>query len=140
VHIVGKTMKILVADDQRQATIILEKLLDRFGHTVCVVEDGPAAVQQAKEFAPQAVFCDIEMPGMDGYQVAQAMRADPQLASLYLVAVSGHTEEEDRRRAAQAGFDYYVTKPIDIEQFRQILATFPRSSPPKAGQAPDQSV
>jgi CheY-like chemotaxis protein len=118
----------LVVDDQRDAAFLLRRVLERLGQQVCVAEDGRTALVKAREFHPQVVLCDIVLPDIDGYDVARSLRAEPDFVSVYLVALSGCAEEEDRRRAAQAGFDYHLAKPVDINQFQHLLARFPRFS------------
>jgi len=72
------------------------------------------------------VLCDIGLPDVDGYEVAQQIRADSTLKSAYLVALTGYGREEDRRRAAEAGFDYHVIKPVGKQQLDMLLADLPR--------------
>jgi two-component system CheB/CheR fusion protein len=71
------------------------------------------------------VLCDIGLPGMDGYAVARALRADPSVSSAYLVAVTGYASPEDARRAVGAGFDLHLGKPVPIEVLEEVLATAP---------------
>ena len=72
------------------------------------------------------VLCDIGLPGgFDGHGVARAFRADPDLRSAFLIALTGYGQEEDRRRALEAGFDAHLTKPADIEELKRLLAKSP---------------
>jgi CheY-like chemotaxis protein len=87
-----------------------------------VAHDGAAALAQAAAFHPQAVLCDLSLPGaLDGWALAREMRRDPALAGALLVAMSGYGEEEDRERGRQAGFDEYLIKPLDFARLREIL-------------------
>ncbi|MFT3915194.1 MAG: response regulator [Anaeromyxobacteraceae bacterium] len=112
----------LVVDDNRDAAESLAEVVELFGHDPEVAFDGPSALERARARPPDVVLCDIGLPGMDGYEVARALRADPRLAHARLVAVSGYARPEDRRRAAEAGFDRHVAKPPDLVQLEEILS------------------
>jgi CheY-like chemotaxis protein/two-component sensor histidine kinase len=113
--------RVLVVDDNVDAAASLSDLVSHFGHTVEVVHDGPAAVARMREVRPDIVLCDIGLPGMDGYEVARAVRADAGLRDVRLVAVSGYAQAEDRERAARAGFDAHVAKPADPSTIARLL-------------------
>ena len=130
--------RILVVDDNRDAADMLRGLLTASGHRVLVAYDGEEALRQAAAFKPQIGLLDIGMPGMDGYQLAARLRNDSQLQELFLVAITGWGQEEDRRRALAAGFDAHLTKPADPDQISALLAArFPTAagepSPPSPG-------
>jgi CheY-like chemotaxis protein len=114
--------RILVVDDNRDAADMLGGLLTASGHMVQVAYDGESALRQAAEFRPQAGLLDIGMSDMDGYQLAKRLRTDPQLGDLFLVAITGLGQEEDRRRALAAGFDAHLTKPADPAEIARLLA------------------
>src|SRR5205085_35315 len=100
----------------------MSRLLEVNGHDTAVAADGPSGVELARHFNPDVVLCDIGLPGgMNGYGVAQALRADPTMKSVYLVAVTGFGQEDDRRRAAQAGFDRHMTKPVNQVDLLALL-------------------
>ena len=118
--------RVLIIDDQADAAVALRKLLQRAGHLVSIASDGQMGLDNARQFQPQVVLCDIGLPGgMNGYEVAAEFRRDSGLQSAYLVAVTGYGQEEDRRDAQAAGFDYHVTKPVSNDQLQQILADRP---------------
>jgi CheY-like chemotaxis protein len=75
-----------------------------------------------KEYQPEVVLLDIGLPGMDGYAVAQRLRLMPGGKAVRLIAVSGYGQEEDRRRAREAGFDRHLTKPVDPDSLSQFLS------------------
>jgi signal transduction histidine kinase/ActR/RegA family two-component response regulator len=125
-----RACRILVVDDNRDAAEMLSGLLSGSGHTVQVAYDGETALRQAAAFRPEAGLLDIGMSGMDGYQLAARLRKDPQLKDLFLVAITGYGQEEDRRRALSAGFDAHLTKPADPTEIAKLLAArFPRVEP-----------
>lgn len=124
--------RILVVDDNVDAAETLTTFLDMIGMEARSVHDGNAAVQAALAFSPDLVLLDIGLPGMSGYDVARAMRAQPQLAGMTLVALTGWGAEDDRRRAKDAGFDHHLTKPVDLSVLEDMLRrvqTGQRTSP-----------
>src|SRR5205807_6743794 len=96
--------RILVVEDNREAAETLRDVLELSGHEVSLAFSGPEGVLTARTLQPDVVLCDIGLPGMDGYQVAQAVRQDPAIAATHLIAVSGYGQEEDRQRSHEAGF------------------------------------
>jgi signal transduction histidine kinase/CheY-like chemotaxis protein len=115
--------RVLIIEDNVVAADSLKTLLEMAGHSVTVAHTGREGIRQAREHRPDTVLCDVGLPGgMDGYAVARALRADPELASVYLIAMTGYGQEEDRRRAKAAGFDVHLTKPADVVTVRRLLA------------------
>jgi PAS domain S-box-containing protein len=118
----GRPLRVLVADDNRDAVETLSVLLRLQGHQVIVAYDGPTAYEAAKAAALDVALLDLGMPGMDGYELAQAIRSEPWGQNLPLVAVSGWGEKDDRLRTAAAGFDAHLTKPAAPDQLARVLA------------------
>ena len=114
--------RILVVDDVRASAETLTMLLRVLGHEVVTANDGRTALELAQQNKPDTIFLDIAMPEMDGYEVARRIRATPDLKETVVVALTGYGQEEDRRRAKEAGFDYHVTKPASVAGLREILA------------------
>jgi CheY-like chemotaxis protein len=112
---------VLVVEDQVDAADVLADVLRLSGHEVEVARDGPEGLRRAREFRPDAVLCDIGLPGMDGYEVARRLRADGHPDTL-LVALTGYALPEDLRRAREAGFDAHLTKPARPEEVEAVLA------------------
>jgi two-component system CheB/CheR fusion protein len=116
-------------------------LLNLMGHEVRVANDGPSAVAAAIDFVPDLALVDIGIPGLNGYEVARRIRAQPQLQGVVLVAQTGWGQEEDRRRSKEAGFNHHLVKPIDLGVLQQIVASLPgppgnskpRSTPERGG-------
>ncbi len=117
----GTALRVLLVEDNRDTAESMRMLLEACGHKVAVAYDGLSGVAEARRFRPQAVLCDLGLPELDGYGVARALRNDPTLSRIRLIAVSGYGRDEDRRRAAQAGFDRHFTKPIEYEDIRRAL-------------------
>lgn len=117
--------RILVVEDNRDAAEALCGLLEASGCTVAVAYSGLEAVESARQFRPEVVLSDLGLPGMDGYQLAQALRRDPSLATTRLIAISGYGQEQDQRRSQAAGFDGHLTKPIDFEELQRLMGISP---------------
>ncbi|WOB07790.1 ATP-binding protein [Piscinibacter gummiphilus] len=117
-----KRLRVLVIDDNRDAAETLSMLLEAHGHDTHRAYNGRTGLDEASDFMPQAVFCDIEMPGMNGYEVAAALRRDPRHAPALLIAVTGRGAREDQRRSLDAGFDAHLTKPVGYDAVRQVLS------------------
>ena len=125
----GKGLRILVADDNVDAAETLSTILELFGHTTCIAHDGLAALAMAAQFQPDAAFLDIGMPGLDGYQAARRMRATAGLEHVVLMALTGWGAENDHVLAREAGFDFHLTKPVDIDVVSKLLAGLPEKRP-----------
>jgi CheY-like chemotaxis protein len=106
---------VLVVDDNRDAADTVAQLLELAGHEVAVAYSGPEAVRIAEKFRPDAVVCDIGLPGMDGHAVAAALRASAATARARLVALTGYGRPEDVEHARAAGFDEHLTKPATLD-------------------------
>jgi PAS domain S-box-containing protein len=126
--------RVLVADDNVDSAQVLAGMLRRWGHEVQVAGDGAAAIEAALSFRPEVAILDIGMPRVNGYEVARTLRARLG-GQVVLVAVTGWGKEEDKRRAAEAGFDHHFTKPFDLEAIEDVLAAAPgeRASKPPGG-------
>ncbi len=119
--------RVLIIDDRRDAILPLSRILEKAGHTVATAGDGPTGVAAAIDFRPDVVLCDIGLVGdMNGYEVSRAIRKLPSIAHVYLAAVTGYGQEEDRRMAKEAGFDYHVTKPLGQQELNDLLLHLPR--------------
>jgi signal transduction histidine kinase/ActR/RegA family two-component response regulator len=118
----SERFRILVADDNRDAAESMGMLLRIMGNEVRTVGDGVQAVEEAAAFRPDLVLLDIGMPRMNGYEAARGIREQHWGREMMLVAVSGWGQEDDRRRAIDAGFDRHVTKPIEFSQLQTLLS------------------
>jgi CheY-like chemotaxis protein len=118
----------VVVDDNIDAADSLATLLRLQGHEVRVAHDGPAALSLLDGYRPDLVFLDLGMPGMDGYEVARRLRERPGLAGLRLAALTGWGQAEDRRRSAEAGFDYHLVKPVEPANLEKLLGSLQAAS------------
>jgi signal transduction histidine kinase/ActR/RegA family two-component response regulator len=113
--------RLLLADDNRDALEVLSVLLELEGHHVSATDNGHDAVRLIGETHPEVAIIDVGMPDMDGFDVARAVRADPRLDDVTLVALTGYASESNKSRALAAGFDYHLTKPLSLEKLQHIL-------------------
>ena len=111
--------RVLVVDDNRDGADSLAEVVKMLGHAAEVAYDGPSALAMASANPPEIVLCDIGLPGMSGYEIAQALRAAG--AEMQLYAVSGYAQSEDVRRATEAGFDGHLAKPVDVADIARLL-------------------
>ncbi|MGI8782663.1 MAG: response regulator [Acidobacteriota bacterium] len=119
----GSQLRILVVDDNDDATDILAQLLKLKGHDVRSERDGPSALKMAAAFQPEFILLDIGLPGMDGYEVARRVRQAPVLSKVTLVALTGYGQERDRQQSKSAGFDHHLVKPVDPEALLALFAS-----------------
>ena len=115
--------RLLVVDDNVDAAESLGMVLDLLGAEVRVVNSGLEALATMAAYAPTAVVLDIGMPGMDGYEVARRIRAEPRYDDVTLIAMTGWGQDEDRRRTRAEGFDHHLIKPPDIAALQAVLAS-----------------
>jgi PAS domain S-box-containing protein len=127
----SRPQRVLVVEDNEDGGNSLAKLLAALGHEVRLARDGPAGLAEAETFAPEVVLLDIGLPGLDGYEVARRLRALPAGRDALLVAMTGWGQEEDRRRAQEAGFNAHLVKPVELKELARLLA-----APAAAGSAP----
>jgi CheY-like chemotaxis protein len=121
-----RPLRVLIIEDHPDSAESLRMLLELSGHRVAVAHAGRPGLEVARAFRPDVVVCDLGLPGgMDGFAVARALRADPELFGVTLIALSGYGQEEDRRQARQAGFDRHLTKPVDPAVLDQLLDALP---------------
>ena len=115
-------LRVLVVDDNADASETLTMLLGLWGHDVRTAADGPAAVETAAAHRPDVVLLDISLPGMNGYEVAERLRANPELAQTVLVAMTGYGQAEDKKQTLRAGFTRHLVKPVEPNVLQKLLS------------------
>ena len=116
-----KRLRLMVIDDNKDAAESMSMLFELWGHEVVCVYDGRAALDTAAKFRPDAVFLDIGLPGMDGYEIAEHLREIPRTGKVVLVAITGYGQDEDRRRSREAGIDHHLVKPVAPDTLLKLL-------------------
>jgi CheY-like chemotaxis protein len=117
----GRQSRILVVDDNVDTARGLSKLLKLLGHDIRTAYDGPSAIAEAPAFQPEYILLDIGLPGMDGYEVAKRLREEG-FQNTVIIAITGYGQGADRRRSREAGFDYHLVKPLDLDALITLIA------------------
>jgi CheY-like chemotaxis protein len=117
----GGQRSVLLADDNVDAMEVLAEVLRMAGHEVHLATEGTTAAAMAARLQPRVLVLDIGMPGLNGYEVARQVRAQPWGRTALLVAATGWGQEEDRRKAQAAGFDLHLTKPFSPQQLLEAI-------------------
>jgi signal transduction histidine kinase/ActR/RegA family two-component response regulator len=117
----SRPLNILIVDDNADAADMLSMYLGSVGHQPHVAYEGRRGLALAKDAAPDVLLLDIGLPDIDGYQLAQRIRALPQTADAMLIALTGYGQESDRERSIAAGFDHHLTKPVDVAALLRLL-------------------
>jgi PAS domain S-box-containing protein len=116
-----QTRRVLLVDDSVDAASAMSLLLETLGHEVRVAHDGFAALDAASGFAPEVVILDIGLPGMDGFQIARAMREREDTVGALLIALTGYGQASDRLRSHEAGFDHHFVKPVSFDDIERVI-------------------
>jgi signal transduction histidine kinase/DNA-binding response OmpR family regulator len=119
----GYRVRVLVVDDNADAAESVALFLRLEGHEAITAMDGLQAIELCRSFAPDVVVIDIGLPGLNGYELAQQLRASPESARMHLIALTGYGQESDIRAAKQAGFDHHFIKPMNPEEIHRVIAT-----------------
>jgi two-component system cell cycle response regulator len=122
--------RILVIEDNAANMELARYVLEAFGYTVSAAADGEIGLELACAEPPDLVICDLQLPGIDGIEVAKRLKAQPALSRVPLIAVTAYAMVGDRERVLAAGFDGYISKPIDPRTFGPQIAAFLKSPAP----------
>ncbi len=117
-----QTPRVLVVDDNVDVADMTVMLLQLFGHEAKAAYSGKSALETATEYKPDVVLLDIGMPDMNGYEVAQQLRRQPQTKDVRLIAMTGYGQDSDRQRSQEAGCDDHLVKPVDPQKLQDLLA------------------
>ncbi|AWL03772.1 response regulator [Massilia oculi] len=121
--------RILIIEDNPANIELMSFLLGAYGHTPLSAADGPRGVAAARSERPDLIACDVNLPGMDGFAVLAALKTEPQLAGVPILAVTALAMAGDREKVLAAGFDGYISKPIEPESFVAELEAFLAAAP-----------
>lgn len=113
--------KILVIEDNEANRILMRQILKYHGYEVLEAADGAAGLAMAGEHMPDLILLDLQMPVMGGFAVIRELRKTPELSTMKVIAVTSFAMKGDREKALEAGFDEYVTKPIDTRKFVELV-------------------
>jgi two-component system, cell cycle response regulator DivK len=113
--------RVLLVEDNYDNFEMVRFLLERAGYTVVGARNGREAVTAAREHKPDVILMDLSLPEMDGWEAAREIKNDPTIAGIPLIALTAHTLPGDRQKAMEAGFDNYISKPINVPAFYDIV-------------------
>jgi PAS domain S-box-containing protein len=122
--------RMLIVDDNVDSAESMAVLLRLHGHEVRLSFDGQAALEEARAFRPEVIFLDLDLPKIDGYEVARRLRLDPAMKDMMMVAMTGYGQEEDRQRTHEAGFQAHLVKPVDFDEVEELLSSAPDNRSP----------
>lgn len=111
------TTKILIIEDNKGNLEVILYLLRQYGYKLITAENGKDGIKLAKQEMPDLIISDIQLPQLNGYEVARALKSDTNLKKIPLVAVTAYAMEEDEEKILSAGYNAYIAKPIDPEEF-----------------------
>lgn len=120
------SQRVLLIEDNEQNRYLATFLLERNGFTVVAASDGLRGIELAATTAPAIILLDIQLPAMDGYAIARALRQNSALAAVPIIAVTSYAMPGDREKAVAAGCDGYIEKPIDPDRFVDEIRQFLR--------------
>ena len=115
-------LRVLVVDDRRETLLIIQRLASQFECEIRTCQDSRQAVPMAQAFVPNVIFLDIEMPGMDGFEVAEDLQG-LNLPPYTLVAFTTYTDEAHRQECEVAGFDMFLSKPATVADIEHVIKT-----------------
>jgi len=113
--------RVLLVEDNYDNFEMVRFLLERADYTVVGARNGREAVTAAHEHKPDVILMDLSLPEMDGWEAAREIKSDPEIAGIPLIALTAHTLPGDRQKAMEAGFDNYISKPINVPAFYDIV-------------------
>jgi CheY-like chemotaxis protein len=122
-------LRALVVDDSHDSAQTMVWALEALGYEGAIAHDGASALEVGRPFRPHAVLLDINLPGMNGYEVCQAMHNDPAFQNTIFIAQTGWSQKEHQLRAQAAGFDHHLVKPIQLNDLQKIFDALLRQGP-----------
>lgn len=111
-----------MVDDNRDSADSATAIIRLLGYRCECVYNGESALAAAAQRPPQMVLLDLAMPGIDGYQTLERMRAQAGMRKVFAIAMTGHGSQDDRRRTSSAGFDAHLTKPVELNSLVEMIA------------------
>jgi two-component system CheB/CheR fusion protein len=115
-------LRVLVVDDCADTIQSLGMLLRLWGHEACLTRDGPTALEAVRTWQPDVVLPDLEMPGMDGWELTRRLRSEGKLDGALIIAITGYGRQEDQLRSRAAGCNHHLVKPVPPEVLAELLA------------------
>jgi two-component system, cell cycle response regulator DivK len=123
------TKKIFCIEDNFTNMILVSRIVEADGHELVQATDGHQAVEMLETFTPDLILLDINIPGINGLEVAEHIKADARLSQIPLIAITANVLVGDKERCLEAGCDYYLPKPLDIRKLRQLIRDYLSGEP-----------
>jgi two-component system, cell cycle response regulator DivK len=125
------TKQILCIEDNYTNMILVSRIVEAEGHDLIQAADGHQAIEMLSTMTPDIILLDINIPGINGLEVAEHIKADERLSKIPLIAITANVLVGDKERCLQAGCDYYLPKPLDIRKLRQLMRDYLAGVPVK---------
>ena len=116
-----RSLNILIVEDNKDFADLLSNMLTTIGYCVNAAYNGKDGLMKAKQFNPDVIFCDIGLPGMDGYEFSKTIRSDKGFKDVKMIALTGYASKHDMKRALDSGFNTHLAKPVDFATLQQVL-------------------
>jgi two-component system, cell cycle response regulator DivK len=129
VNQIGRGVPVLIVDDNPTNLKLLSYVLSSQGYDVQTAGDGPSALAALQTRRPRVILMDLQLPGMDGLELSQSLKASPATRDIVILAVTAYAMKGDEERARAAGCDGYVAKPIDTRTFPALVASYLSRTP-----------
>ena len=133
-------LPILVVEDLHDTADSLAMLLELWGYQPTVVYEGKKAIEAASTLCPDVILLDIDLPDVNGYNVARQLRQIPELAKTLVLAITGYRQESDAQCCKEDGIDLYFLKPVDPEEIKEVLISWKQSLTNRCGRFADSST
>ena len=117
----ARSLRILIIEDNKDLAMLLSSLFGLMGHKAVAIYSGLEGIKKAQEDRPDAIFCDIGLPDINGYEVAKQVRSIEPLKDVFLVALTGYAGDHEKEHALDSGFNRHVSKPVDSTTLKWIL-------------------
>jgi len=116
--------RILVVEDNVQNRMLVKDVLEFYGYEIIEAENGQEGIDMAKKYKPDLILMDIQMPVIDGFTAVKIIRSDPDTKNIKMIAVTSFAMSGDKERIKEAGFDHYISKPIDTRELPDLVKSF----------------
>jgi two-component system cell cycle response regulator DivK len=116
--------RILVVEDDLDNQDVIRRMLEMTGHVVTIAHNGSEGLKVVQELRPDLIMMDMSMPELDGWTLTQIIKANPELSSIPIIAVTSHAMREDQKRAKEVGCDAYMSKPIDYFKLNEMVQRY----------------
>jgi two-component system cell cycle response regulator DivK len=115
---------VLIVEDEHKNLKLVRDILNLSGYATLEATDGPQGISAAKKSSPDLILMDIQLPMMDGVESTRILKGDPNTKNIPVMALTSYAMKGDKRKILEAGFDAYMTKPLDVDKFLEMVSNF----------------